>query len=157
MTDWVYTSRMRSTRAIFAILLSFALFVQGVAASTVRSCHMRSNVAEQAIPHPSHQRQHQHDSSDGVAQATEMSTSSEDHEPHAASSPHHDESDQSKSPKSSKLTSCAWCAACCMGLALPVSGVTSPDLFPSARTVFPPLAVAPPSRLPGGWDRPPRA
>ncbi len=155
MREPVYTCTMRSTRAILAILLSLALFVQGVAASTMRSCHMRSTIAAQSSPSPSHQ--HQHRASGDFAEMTEMnemSMASAHHEQDAVSTHHHDDSDQSKT---SKLTTCASCAACCMSLALPVSGVTSLELFPGARTVFPPLAVAPPSRLPGGWDRPPRA
>ena len=143
----VYNLNMRSTRAILAIMLSIALFVQGVAASTMRSCHMRSIVVEQSNPHASHQHQHE-----GTYAVEPMA--SEHHEQSDVSTRHHHDSDKSKS---AKLTSCAWCAACCVSLALPASGVTSPEVFPGARTVFPPLVVAPPSRLPGGWDRPPRA
>ena len=156
MSERVYTMYMRPTRAVLAILLSFALFMQGVAASTMRSCHMRTAVVAQSSPHPSHENghQHQHDASDGIAEMSDMSMAPERPEQGASSTAHHDDSDKSKS---SKLTSCAWCAACCMSLALPVSGVTSPGLFPGARTVFPPLAVASPSRTPGGRDRPPRA
>lgn len=146
----VYTNDRRSTRAIVAILLSFALFVQGVAASTLRSCHMQSEVVAQPREHTAHH----HHAVDAVAEMSDLSMASEHHYDGAGSTRHHDDSDPSNS---SKLTSCAWCAACCMSLALPVSGFTSPELFPAARTVFPPLAVAPPSRLPGGWDRPPRA
>ena len=150
--DMVYSYEMVGTRAFFAVLLSFALFVQGVAASTTRSCHIRTVMVEQSGQHASHQ--HAHDAPDAFAEMTDMSMAPHRHDQNAASTHHHDDSDKSKS---SKLTSCAWCAACCMNLALPVLGVTSPELFPGARTVFPPLAVAPPSRLPGGWDRPPRA
>ena len=150
MNGRVYTCDMRSSRAILAILLSFALFVQGVAASTMRSCHMRSAAVVQSNPHALHQ----HHASDAGAELTDMLIASHAREQDAASTHHHNDSDTSKS---SKLTNCAWCAACCMSLALPVSGVTSPELFSGTRTVFPPLSIAPPSRLPGGWDRPPRA
>lgn len=146
----VYTIVMRLSRVILAILLSFALFVQGVAASTMGSCHMRSVVVAQPSEHTSHQ----HHASDAVAEIADLSMASEHHEGVAGSTRHHDDSDKTKS---SKLTSCVWCAACCMSFALPASGVTSPELFASARMVFPALAVAPPSRPPGGWDRPPRA
>ena len=150
LSEWVYTCNMRSSRAGLAILLSFALFMQGVAASSMRSCHMRAAAVVQSNSHASHQ----HDALGDATEIADMSMASHAHEQNAASTHRHDDSDQSKT---SKLTSCAWCAACCMSLALPVSGVTSPDLFLGARTVFPPLVVAPPSRLPGGWDRPPRA
>ncbi|MEO7253091.1 MAG: hypothetical protein ABIZ64_02505 [Casimicrobium sp.] len=143
---------MRGTRTILAILLSCALFVQGVAASTMRACHMGSIAVEQSIPQPS--RQHQQDESNSGAEMAAMSMDADHHAPGTVSTHHHENSGKSKS---SNLKSCAWCAACCMSLALPVSLVTSPELFPGARTVFPPLAVAPPSRLPGGWERPPRA
>lgn len=150
--DLVYSYEMVGTRAFFAVLLSFALFVQGVAASTMRSCHIRTVMVEQSSPHASHQ--HDHDAPDAFAEMADVSMASLADEQDAASTRHHDDSAKSNP---SKLSSCAWCAACCMSLALPVSGVISPELFPGARTVFPPLAVAPPSRLPGGWDRPPRA
>lgn len=151
MSERVYTSSMRSPRAILAILLSLALFVQGVAASTMRSCHMRAATVAQSNSHSSH---HHHDALDDAAAMTDMPMASHAHGEDAASAQHHDESDQSKT---SKLTSCAWCAACCMNLALPVANAALPDRFTSARTVFPPIVVAPPSRLPSGWDRPPRA
>ena len=150
MSERVYTCNMRSSRAILAILLSFALFVQGVAASTMRSCHMRAAAVAQPNSHASHQ----HDALGDVTKIADKSIASHAHEQNAVSSHRHDDSDQSKT---SKINSCAWCAACCMSLALPASGVTSPEFFVSARAVFPSLAVAPPSRLPGGWDRPPRA
>jgi hypothetical protein len=111
---------------------------------------MRAPVIAQSSEHMSHQ---QH-APDAVAETTDMAMAAAHHEDGAVSTRHHDDSDKSTS---SKLTSCAWCAACCMTLALPAPGDISPELFPAARTVFPPLAVAPPSRLPGGWDRPPRA
>ena len=150
MSERVYTCNMRSSRAILAILLSFALFVQGVAASTMRSCHMLAAAVVQSNSHASHQ----HDALGDATEIADRSMPSHAHEQNPVSSHHHDDSDQSKT---SKLTSCAWCAACCMSLALPASGVTAPEFFVSARTVFTSLAVAPPSRLPGGWDRPPRA
>ena len=123
----VYTYDMHSARTILAILLSLTLFVQGVAASTMRSCHMNMPVVEKASPPASHQ--HHHDQSEMKnADMTEMSM----------------------------RTSCAWCAAGCISLALPASEVTTPELFAGSGTVFSPLVVAPSSRLPDGWDRPPR-
>ena len=141
----VYTFIMYSSRALLVILLSLALFVQGVTASTLRFCHMRSAAVAQGHDHASNQ--HGHAASEDVSIASQ-------HHHHPASSAHHsDDSDQSTV---SKLASCASCTACCMSLALPVVYATSPENIVGTRTVFPPLVVAPPSRLPGGWDRPPR-
>ena len=136
---------MFSSRALLAILLSLALFVQGVAASTMRSCHMRSAIAAHVNDRASHHDEH--DASD------DMSMAAQHHEHHATTGHNPDKPDKSKS---FTPAGCASCAACCMGLALPASSVTSPEIFIGATTVFAPLAVAPPTRLPGGWDRPPR-
>ena len=136
---------MYSSRALLVILLSLALFVQGVAASKLRSCHMRSAAVAQGHDHASHQ--HGHAASDDASMASQ-------HHDHTASSTHHSE-DSDKST-ASKLASCASCSACCVSLALPVVYAPSPEIIVGTRTVFPPLVVAPPSRLPGGWDRPPR-
>ena len=136
---------MYSSRTLLVILLSLALLVQGVAASTMRSCHMRSLLVAQVHDHTSHQ--HGHDA------YSDASMASQHHDYPATSQSRLDDSDPSKS---SKPTTCASCSACCMSLALPVVYATSPDLFVGTRTVFPPLTVAPSSRLPGGWDRPPR-
>ena len=143
--ELVYTFIMYSSRPLLVILLSLALFVQGVAASTLRSCHMRSVVVAQVHDHASNQHGH--------AASDDESMSSRHHD-HAASSAHH--SDDSDKSTASKLASCASCTACCMSLALPVVYATSPEIVVATRTVFPPLVGASPSRLPGGWDRPPR-
>ena len=143
--ELVYTFIMYSSRALLVILLSLALFVQGVAASTLRSCYMRSAAVAQGHDHASHQHGH--------AASDDGSMSSQHHDHTARSAHHTDDSDKSTA---SKLASCASCAACCMSLALPVVYATSPEIIVGTRTVFPPLVVAPPSRLPGGWDRPPR-
>ena len=136
---------MYSSRTLLVILLSLALFVQGVAASTMRSCHMRSVLVAQGHDHASHRHGH------GAYSDASMPSQ---HHDHTASSAHH--SDDSDKSTASKLASCASCTACCMSLALPVIYATSPEIIVGTRAVFPPLVVAPPSRLPGGWDRPPR-
>lgn len=139
---------MRPFRAILAIVLSLALFVQGVAASAMRSCHMGPVMATQA--HTGKVAHAHHEMDEDMAMASV-------HEDVGASHHTAGRSEGGDASKSSERSSCAFCAACCMGFALPVSYSTPLVHFVGARTVFPPLAVAPPSRLPGGWDRPPRA
>ena len=143
---------MRVTRFFFAILLSVTLFVQGVAATTMRACHMGAAAVAQSGQQAS--GPHHHDQSEMTAEMAAMDMASNHHVDSASQVEQHEYSAKSNV---SKRSSCAWCAACCMNLAVSVTGIALPDLFATARTVFPPLAVAPPSRLPSGWDRPPRA